>query len=143
MKLVQLSLFIENETGALAAPCRLLAEAGISISTLCLADTEEFGILRLLLRDWEKARELLDKAGFAVNTAEVLAMEVPDRPGGLAEVLEKLQTLSLNVEYMYAFTSGRDGKAIIIFRFEDVDGAITALQKEGLSPVSPVHLFDK
>ena len=85
MKIHQLSLFLENKPGHLVEPCRLLADAGINIRTLSVADTQQFGILRMIVSDWQKATAILKDAGCVVNVTEVLAVEVPDRPGGLAE----------------------------------------------------------
>src|ERR1035441_4495452 len=91
MKIKQLSVFLENKPGALSAPCRLLAKAGINIQTCSLADTREFGILRLVVEDTEKARRLLQRNGFAVKVTEVIALEVADQPGGLAAILDALE----------------------------------------------------
>ncbi len=104
MKLHQLSLFVENQVGHLTGPCTQLAEAGISILTLTLADAQQFGILRLIVSDWRKALEVLEDAEYVVDVTEVLAIEVPDRPGGLNEILKIVDESGLNVEYMYAFT---------------------------------------
>ena len=89
MKIHQLSLFLENKPGRLIEPCRLLAGAGIDMRTQTLADTAQFGILRMIVSDWESARAVLNQAGFVANIVEVVAVEVPDRPGGLAEILER------------------------------------------------------
>ena len=88
MKIHQLSLFLENKPNQLTEPCRLLAEAGVDIRTLTLADTEQFGIFRLIVSDWERGAKVLQEAGYVVNVTEVVAVEVPDRPGGLVELLE-------------------------------------------------------
>ncbi|MBN1478119.1 amino acid-binding protein [Candidatus Sumerlaeota bacterium] len=141
MKIQQISVFIENRPGHLAAQIRALAEAGINIVTLSLADTEQFGILRLIVRDWEKAKGVLEAAGRVVKTTEVLAIEVEDRPGGLAELLEVIDAGGINVEYMYAFTYGFKGRAVMIFRFEDPDAAIAALQAKGIGVLDAVDLF--
>lgn len=110
MKLKQLSLFLENKPGALTTPCRLLAEAGINLLTLSVADTQQFGILRIVVRDWEKAKEVLERNGCIVRVTEVVAIEVPDRPGGLSAILEVLEKTRINVEYMYAFTLKKEDK---------------------------------
>jgi hypothetical protein len=106
MKLHQLSLFLENTPGALKVPCRLLAAAGINLLTLNLADTAEYGILRLIVKDWEGARQVLTDAGCVVNVSEVIAIDVPDRPGGLADILDVLDSENLGIAYVYAFTHG-------------------------------------
>jgi hypothetical protein len=129
MKLQQLSLFVENRPGQLKVPCRALAEAGIDILTCSLADTEQFGILRLIVKDWQRAKDVLEEAGSVVALTDVLAVEVPDRPGGLARVLEAFDQTGLGIEYMYAFASGQRGqRATLIFRFEDPDKAVAALR---------------
>lgn len=140
MKLGQLSLFVENKPGKLVAPCRALADAGISIVTLSLADTGEFGILRLIVDRCEAARAALVSAGFVVHRTEVIALEVPDRPGGLAQVLAAIDAAGVSIEYMYAFTYGREGSAILVFRFADPDAALLALAQAGLAVVAPVAL---
>jgi hypothetical protein len=143
MKINQLSVFLENKPGQLSKPCRALAEAGINILTLSLADTQQFGIMRLIIHQWAKAKAVLEKAGCVVKVTEVVAIEVSDRPGGLAEVLEGIEAAAINIEYMYAFTFRSGDKAIIIFRFDDPDGAIRALQSKGINVVGNVGLYDR
>src|SRR5208337_1775125 len=108
MKLTQLSVFLENKPGQISLPCKALAKAGINILTLSLSDTQQFGILRLIVRDWKQAKAVLEQAGCVVNLTEVIALEVADRPGGLAELLEMIERGGVNIEYMYAFTFGRN-----------------------------------
>lgn len=141
MKIQQLSLFLENQPGQLVAPCRVMAEAGVNIVTLNLADTQEFGIMRLIVDDHQKAKRALSAAGFVVNVTEVLAIEVPDRPGGLAELLAVIDEKQLAIEYMYAFTAGGRGNAVMIFRFPDTDRAVELLQGAGLPVVAPVYIY--
>jgi len=143
MRIPQLSVFLENKPGHLITPCRLLAEAGISIVTLSLADTQQFGILRLIVREWQRAREVLEAAGLAVAVTEVLAVEVLDKPGGLAELLGLFGQAEINVEYMYAFTARLGNRAVLVFRFDDLDAAISALTRAGINPVSPIMLYDR
>ena len=140
MKIHQLSLFLENKPGHLAEPIRLLANEGVDIRTLSVADTQQFGILRMIVSDWPKANELLLQAGYVVKVTEVLAVEVPDRPGGLADVLHLFQTGAINIEYLYAFPFGRAGKAVIIFRFDKPDEAIERLQTAGINVVESVEI---
>ena len=143
MKLNQLSVFLENKPGRLSEPCRILAEAGINILTLSLADTQQFGIMRLVVKEWEKAKEVLEKAGCVVNVTEVVALEVQDQPGGLETVLKVIEQGDINIEYIYAFTFRRKDKAIIIFRFEDPDTAIEVLQSKGVNVIGDVELFER
>ena len=133
MKLKQLSLFLENRPGQLRAPCEALAAAGIDLLTMSLADTAQFGILRFIVRDPERARHVLEQAGMVVKVTEVVPVEVENRPGGLAEVLARIEEAGLGVEYMYDFgAASRGGKAAIIFRFDDPDHALAALKAAGV-----------
>ncbi len=143
MKIHQLSLFLENRPGQLAEPCQILARAGIDIRTLTLADTHDFGILRLILSDWQKGATALAEAGYVTNVTEVVAVEVPDRPGGLAHLLDLLEGAGLNIEYMYAFTFGREGQAVLIFRFDKPDDAIAKLQAAGIGVLQSVEVYNR
>ena len=140
MKLQQLSLFLENRAGRLAPPIRVLAAEGINILTLTLADTAEFGILRLVVPDADQARKALEREGWVVNVAEVVAVDIADRPGGLAEVLTELESAQLRIEYMYAFSLRRGDKAILIFSFEEPDRAIQVLGDAGFAVVDGEEL---
>ena len=131
MKIHQISLFLENKPGHLKAISDTLSQAGIDILTLSLADTQQFGIVRLIVDDWEKAKRELEAAGHAVNLREVVAATVPDRPGGFAEVLSTLDGSGVNIEYMYAFSSHQKNNAIMVFRFDNSDRAIEALTRAG------------
>ena len=133
MKVKQLSIFMENRAGRLAEVVRLLGQAKINIRALSLADTSDFGILRLIVNDTDRAVKALRDAGHTVSLTEVIAVEVPDSPGGLASVLEPLRAAGVNVEYMYAFVETATDKAVVIFRFENLDAALTVLNKAGIS----------
>lgn len=143
MKIHQLSLFLENKPGQMTQPCSILASAGINVRTLTLADTRQFGILRMIVSDWQQAAALLKQAGYVVNITEVVAVEVPDRPGGLAGLLSILDQSTINIEYMYAFTFGRHDKAVLIFRFSDPDEAIRRLQLAGINVVGSVEVYSR
>lgn len=143
MKINQLSVFLENRPGRLSHPCAVLAEAGINIITLSLADTEQFGILRLIVRDWRKAQKALEEAGCVVNLAEVIVAPVPDKPGGLANVLRIVEEAELNLEYMYAFTVRSDDTSIMVFRFADPDAAIQFLKSKGFDVVDGIDFYEK
>jgi len=143
MKLNQLSVFLENKPGRLSEPCKILADAGINILTISLADTQQFGILRLIVKDWQKAKAILEKAGCVVNVSEVVAVEVEDHPGGLEKVLKAIEQAKINVEYMYAFTFRQENKAIITFRFESPDAAIQLLGSQGFKIVESSELFKR
>ena len=143
MKIQQLSIFAENKPGHMIAPCRLLADAGIDIRALSLADAQRFGILRLIVSDWQRAKTLLEQAGTVVTVTQVVLVEVPDRPGGLAEVLALMEGSSINIEYMYAFPFGRESKAVLIFRFDQPDEAIALLQSGGINVLDSGFLDNK
>ena len=141
MKIHQISLFAENKPGHIAAPARLLAQEGIDIRSMYLADTQQYGILRMIVSDWQKAARVLEEQGFVAKVTEVLAVEVPDRPGGLADVLGALEGTGINIEYMYGFPYPIGDEAILIFRFADPDAAIAHLQKAGINVLASGELL--
>ena len=144
MKLRQLSLFLENRPGQLRAPCEALGQAGVDILTMSLADTAQFGILRLIVKDHEQARKALEAAGCVVNLTEVMAAEVPDRPGGLAEVLGAFEAAGLSIEYMYPFLAGRrERNAVLVFRLEDPDKATALLEGRGVRLLSREEVLSR
>ena len=136
VKVEQISVFVENKSGRLAEVTELLARNGINIRALSLADTADFGILRLIVNDLEKTKGILKDNGFTVGRNEVVAVEVPDKPGGLAAILGALQGKGINVEYMYAFVQKCEGNAVLIFRFDDTEKAVDTLQKAGIRALS-------
>jgi hypothetical protein len=140
MKITQISVFAENKPGQIAAPFRLLADAGVNIRALSIAESQKFGIVRMIVSDPRSASKILTDGGFMVKTTEVLALEVPDRPGGLAELLSALQNSSLNIEYMYAFPFTRGDSAVLITRFDNPDAAIERLQAAGISVIAREEL---
>jgi len=131
MKVDQISIFLENKPGKIEHVTRVLRDAGINIRALSLADTSDFGILRLIVNDTVRAEKALHEAGFTVRRTAVVAVEVPDRPGGLHSILEALSEKEINVEYTYAFVERSGENAIIIFRFDQTDEAIELLLKKG------------
>jgi hypothetical protein len=141
MKLKQLSVFLENRPGHLSRVCEVLAGAGINIVTMTLADTREFGILRLIVREWQRAKEVLEAAGFAVNTIDVMAIEVADEPGGLEKILKAAETGGLSVEYMYAFACKQKKNALIVIRFDDIERASAALKDAGIGVLSAAEFY--
>ena len=141
MKVQQISIFIENKSGRLAEVTRLLDERKVSIRALSLADTSDFGILRLLVDNTDAALFALKEGGFTVSKTEVVAVEVPDQPGGLSRILQVLDESQINVEYMYAFAERNADNAIIIFRFDDIDNAIGTLQAKGVSVLTGDRLY--
>jgi len=141
MKVEQISVFIENKSGRLAEITRILGEAGINIRALSLADTSDFGILRLIVNDRERAKTLLKENNFTVSKTEVVAVEVPDRPGGLHQILKKLDSEAINVEYMYAFVERSGENAVIIFRFDETEKAIKTLLASGFTVLEGEKLY--
>ncbi len=141
MRIQQLSVFLENKPGRLSSVCRALAEAGINLITLSLADTRQFGILRLIVADWQRARQVLEECGCAVTITDVLAVEVEDKPGGLAAVLSLVETAGISVEYMYAFAMKAGENAMLVFRFDQMDRAVEVLQAGGVNVLEPSRLF--
>ncbi len=142
MKVQQLSVFLENKPGALNRPVQLLAKANQNILALSLADTQQFGILRLIVRDSHQVTRLLEADGFVVKLSEMVAIEVSDAPGGLASILSSLEAARVNLEYMYGFTQSKKGLGLLLFRFDDPDRAIQVLQRAGINPVRSVDLFE-
>lgn len=132
MKVEQISVFLENKSGRLADVTRALGKAGVNIRALSIADTSDFGILRIIVNDNDKALKVLKDNDFTVSRTEVVAVEVSDRPGGLSDILDLLEKEKINVEYMYAFIERSSDNAVIIFRFDENDKAIKTLTAKGV-----------
>jgi hypothetical protein len=143
MKIKQISVFLENKPGHLSSACKVLADSSINIVTLSLADTEQFGILRLIVQDWVQAKTLLEESGFVVNITDVIATQVSDQPGGLYDILSIIDRSQINIEYMYAFTAREADCALLVFRFDDPDKAIEWLQENNIGIVSQSDLFNR
>jgi hypothetical protein len=141
MRVEQISVFLENKAGRLAEVTRILAEANVNIRALSLADTSDFGILRLIVNDNNVAKEALMKNGFTVGKTDVVAVEVEDRPGGLHKILDSLFKANVNVEYMYAFVQQSGSNAVIIFRFDNLEEAVRVLQANGVTVVEAEKLY--
>ena len=133
MKVEQISIFLENKPGGLEYATRVLRDAGINIRALSLADTSDFGILRLIVNDIDTAEKTLQSKGLTVRRTPVVAVEVPDHPGGLHSIVETLSGKNINVEYTYAFVERSGENAVIIFRFDRIDEAIEVLQENGFT----------
>jgi hypothetical protein len=136
MKVSQISVFLENKAGRMAQVSRLLGSAGVNIRALSIADTTNFGILRLIVNESDKARQALEEGGYTVSLTDVVVVEIPDEPGGLAGVLEVLEDSGINVEYLYAFVEKATDKAVVVFRFEDTDAALKVLDRSGISTLT-------
>lgn len=130
MIIQQISVFVENESGPLSEIADILAEGQIDITALSLADTSDFGILRLIVDQPEKAQKTLHDHGFIVKTTEVLAVGMDDRPGGLASILHCITDAGISIEYMYAFVGKKEGKAVVVIRVSDKEAAIAALERD-------------
>ncbi|MFA5424256.1 MAG: ACT domain-containing protein [Phycisphaerae bacterium] len=135
MKIKQISIFLENRRGRLCEVCSLLGQNKINIRALTVAETESFGVLRIVVDKTDEAVKLLKENSFTANVTEVVAVEVSDEPGGLAKVLKVLAEGNLNIEYMYGFVEKHGGKALLVFRFEDADAAIETLTKNNIKIV--------
>ncbi|MFO7840216.1 MAG: ACT domain-containing protein [Desulfosalsimonadaceae bacterium] len=132
MRIRQLSIFMENRSGRLAKITTAIGRAGINIRAMSLADTSDFGILRLVVTDAEKARQVLREQGFTVRISEVIAVAIPDTPGALGRLLGVIEQAELNVEYMYVVVEKKMDEAILIFRFDAPDRAAEVLQENDI-----------
>ena len=141
MRVEQISIFLENKSGRLAEVTSVLAAAGVNIRALSLAETADFGILRLIVDQIDRAKQALKDSGFTIGKTEVVALEVPDRPGGLAEIVRILGAAEINVEYMYAFVQRSKDNAIVIFRFDELDKAIEVLTGAGVRVLRGEELY--
>jgi len=141
MRVEQISVFLENKAGRLSEVTGILAEAAINIRALSLADTSDFGILRLIVNDNAKAVEALKQRGLTVGKTDVVAVEVDDRPGGLHNILHFLFKANVNVEYMYAFVQQSGDNAVIIFRFDNLDEAVRVLMEKGVKVIAGERLY--
>ena len=141
MTVKQLSVFIENRPGRLSAVTKILGDNNVNIRAMSLADTKDFGILRLIVDDFEKAVSALKTEGFSVTTTQVLAVEINDRPGGLSEAMKVLYNDNISVEYMYsAFINTKENTAYLILRVENVTAALEALSEAGFALISQQEL---
>ncbi|AGI39565.1 acetolactate synthase [Thermoclostridium stercorarium subsp. thermolacticum DSM 2910] len=137
MPIKQISIFLENKQGRLAEVTRILGDNGLDIRALSLADTADYGVLRLIVNDPDRAKKILTDNGFAVSVNDVIAIEIEDRPGGLAEVLAVLDKKGISIEYMYAFVNSKPNTAMVIFRVEDPESALEILKSEDVKIKSP------
>lgn len=138
----QLSVFLENHPGRLAHLCRALGDAGVNMRALMVADTQEFGVVRIICDRPLRAQRALEAAGFGVSVADVIAVETPDRPGGLADVLEALDEAGVNVEYAYCFVEPGEGGAAVDVLKVDSPGAQEVLESAGYRVLGPAELYE-
>jgi len=141
MNVNQLSVFIENKPGSLQGVLKTLGENSINIITLTIAETSDFGILRMIVNRPEEALKVLRSNHFTCSITDVLAIEIDDEPGSLYRAVETFAKNHLNIEYMYAFTEKRDDRAVMIFRFDDIETAKKALTEEGYSIVKKIDII--
>lgn len=142
MTVKQLSIFVENRPGRLSSITRLLGDNKIDIRAMSIADTKDFGILRLIVNDANKALEILKANNFSVTITEVIAIGIDDNPGGLAGAMETLYENDVSVEYMYAFISKTENIAYVIFRVENNDNAAVALKSKGYKILTADEIYD-
>ncbi|MBZ2166910.1 ACT domain-containing protein [Methanobacterium spitsbergense] len=141
MKLKQISIFLENREGRLLKALNILSMAKINIRALSIADTSEFGILRMIVPEPERAKEILEEANFVVKVNDVIAVGVSDEPGGLESILEALNKLNINIEYLYAFVEKKRDNAIVVIRTENIDEGIKALENGGITVLSSKEVY--
>ncbi len=141
MNLIQLSVFIENKPGHLQNVLKILSEEKINIITLTIAESSDFGILRLIVNDPEKASSKLREHHITSSLTDVLAIEIDDNPGSLYKAIDTFTKRNLNIEYMYAFTEKRKGRAVMIFRFDDVETAKKAISEEKFTIVDRIEII--
>lgn len=142
MKVKQLSIFIQNEIGSLSKPLEVLSNNNINIRAMSMADTSEFCILRLVVDNPVKGKEILEKNNFLVKTIETIAIEMNDTPGGLTEILKILKENNINLEYLYAFTHEKQGKAILLLHNDNINDLIDALNKNNVVIVNSQEIYD-
>jgi len=140
VKVSQISVFLENKSGRLAEVTQALADNNINIRALCIAETIDYGVLRLIANDPALAKKVLSERGFTVTETSVLVVEVEDKPGGLARVIKVLAQSGINIEYIYAFLT-RSEKAFVVFRLENMDEAAAALQKAGVRVLTGAEIY--
>ena len=143
MGVQQISVFLENKKGRLLAVTKCLKENDINIRALSVADTTDFGILRMIVNDPKLCFEALQKEGFTVSSNTVIAVEIPDVPGGLNQVLEILKDSEVNLEYTYAFFSGNADTALHVCRVDNQEAAIEALEKAGIKVLEGDEVYNR
>ncbi len=135
MRVEQISVFLENKSGRIADVTKTLSDANVNIRALSMADTSDFGVLRLIVDDNKKAEEALKQNSFTMSKTFVVAVEVEDKPGGLHKIMGLLHKAYLNVEYMYAFVHPKTSNAVMIFKFEKLEKAVEMLIKNGVAVI--------
>ena len=142
MKIKQLSIFLQNKMGSLAKPLEVLTVADVNIRAMCMADTSEFGILRLVVDDPEKGKEALEQNNFLVKMTEIIGVEMNDGPGGLTSVIKIIRDNNIDLEYLYAFTHDKADKAILLLHSSDIDKLIEVLQNSNITIVPSEEVYN-
>ena len=135
MGIKQISVFLENNAGRLGEVTRVLAQAGINIRAISIADTADFGILRLIVNNWEEAVKALNQANYTTRVSDVVAVEIEDVPGSLARVMDLFRKTMVNIEYLYASLEGKAGKAVVVFKLGDHEKGLQIIKENGLPMV--------
>ncbi|WP_406535141.1 acetolactate synthase [Methanobrevibacter sp.] len=142
MKIKQLSIFLQNRMGSLSKPLEVLSENDVNIRAMCMADTSEFGILRLVVDNPEKGKEALEEKNFLVKITEIIGVEMYDGPGGLTSVLKVIKDNEIDLEYLYAFTHKIENKAILLLHADDIDNLISVLTENNITVVPSKEVYD-
>ena len=142
MKIKQLSIFLQNRMGSLSKPLEVLTVANVNIRAMCMADTSEFGILRLVVDDPEKGKEALEENNFLVKITEIIGVEMNDTPGGLTTVLDVIKENLIDLEYLYAFSHDKENKAILLLHSDDIDNLIKVLTDNNITIVSADEVYN-
>ena len=142
MKIKQLSIFLQNKMGSLSKPLEVLTFANVNIRAMCMADTSEFGILRLVVDDPIKGKEALEENNYLVKITEIIAVEMNDTPGGLTTVLRAIKNSLIDLEYLYAFSHKKEDKAILLLHADDIDKLIDVLSKNNIPLVSAEEVYN-
>ena len=142
MKIKQLSIFLQNRMGSLSKPLEVLSDADVNIRAMCMADTSEFGILRLVVDNPEKGKEALEENNFLVKITDIIGVEMNDTPGGLTSVLKIIRDHEIDLEYLYAFSHEKEGKAILLLHADNLDELINALQDNDIVIVPSKEVYN-
>ena len=142
MKIKQLSIFLQNRMGSLSKPLEVLSENDVNIRAMCMADTSEFGILRLVVDNPEKGKKALEEKNFLVKITEIIGVEMYDGPGGLTSVLKVIKDNEIDLEYLYAFSHKKENKAILLLHADDIDNLISVLTENNITVVPSKEVYD-
>lgn len=142
MKIKQLSIFLQNKMGSLSKPLEILSDADVNIRAMCMADTSEFGILRLVVDNPLKGKEVLEENNFLVKITDIIGVEMNDTPGGLTSVLKIIKDNEIDLEYLYAFTHDKAGKAILLLHADKLEELIAAMQENEIIIVPAEEVYN-